>query len=652
MLQRNLEDILNGNMMEYSQYVIKHRALPDIRDGLKPASRNILITMHNMKLNGFTKSQNVTGQVMQIHPHGDCYGTVVGMVQCDNNLTPLIDGKGSFGQYTSKELQPAAARYTEIQLSDIAKTFFDEINLDVVDYIPTYDDKSEIPEVLPAKFPAILHYCQSGIAVGMNSNIPSYNLKELNDCVIKYLKYGEIDVLIPDFATGGIIDNNESVMMKLHKTGEGTIRLRAKININNNILEVIEIPYTTTREAIIESIIANIKNKNLPEITNVRDLTGLDGMSIEIVTKKKINMHDLMQKLYKLTPLESTFVVKINILNNNKPVTMGIENIIKNWVDWRQQCIVRKIKHQLNKLVEQLNKLTLNCLIKKYQVTILQLLVNNKNEEDVIRKIMKKCKIDYEDAKYVSNFKLKHFNKLHIEEQEEQKRLISKEINKLENILKNLNLVNKIIINELTEINEKFGTDRRTSIDEFNNSIISTNTDNLDKYQWNILITKDGYIKKLKTELSRYKMKDGDEILHQYFMTNNDEILAYKGNEIYKFKINNIKECKNDMGTYICIDNQYDFYVSLTHKTKYILNVYENKLSKIDADAYRTRTNRTKIYPASANQKLINVIALNKDIDIILEYDNKQITMNTSELKVATNRTVSGKAIKFDKIII
>lgn len=652
MLQRNLEDILNRNMMEYSQYVIKHRALPDIRDGLKPASRNILITMHNMKLNGFTKSQNVTGQVMQIHPHGDCYGTVVGMVQCDNNLTPLIDGKGSFGQYTSKELQPAAARYTEIQLSDIAKTFFDEINLDVVDYIPTYDDKSEIPEVLPAKFPAILHYCQSGIAVGMNSNIPSYNLKELNDCVIKYLKYGEIDVLIPDFATGGIIDNNENVMMKLHKTGEGTIRLRAKININNNILEVIEIPYTTTREAIIESIIVNIKNKNLPEITNVRDLTGLDGMSIEIVTKKKINMHDLMQKLYKLTPLESTFVVKINILNNNKPVTMGIENIIKNWVDWRQQCIVRKIKHQLNKLVEQLNKLTLNCLIKKYQVTILQLLVNNKNEEDVIRKIMKKCRIDYEDAKYVSNFKLKHFNKLHIEEQEEQKRLISKEINKLENILKNLNLVNKIIINELTEINEKFGTDRRTSIDEFNNSIISTNTDDLDKYKWNILITKDGYIKKLKTELSRYKMKDGDEILHQYFMTNNDEILAYKGNEIYKFKINNIKECKNDMGTYICTDNQYDFYVSLTHKTKYILNVYENKLSKIDADAYRTRTNRAKIYPASANQKLINVIALNKDIDIILEYDNKQITMNTNELKAATNRTVSGKAIKFDKIII
>lgn len=652
MLQRNLEDILNSNMMEYSQYVIKHRALPDIRDGLKPASRNILITMHNMKLNGFTKSQNVTGQVMQIHPHGDCYGTVVGMVQDDNNLTPLIDGKGSFGQYTSKELQPAAARYTEIQLSDIAKTFFNEVNLNVVDYIPTYDDKSEIPEVLPAKFPAILHYCQSGIAVGMNSNIPSYNLLELNNCVIKYLKTGVIDVLIPDFATGGIIDNNENVMMKLNKTGEGTIRLRAKININNNVLEIIEIPYTTTREAIIESIIACSKNKKLPEISNVRDLTGLHGMSIEIVAKKKINMNELIQKLYQLTPLESTFVAKINILNNNKPVTMGVEDIIKNWVDWRQHCIIRRIKHQLNELIEKLNKLTLNCLIKKYQVTILQLLANSEDEEDVIRKIMKECKIDYEDAKYVSNFKLKHFNKLHIEEQEEQKRLVSKEINKLENILKNLNLVNKIIINELTEINEKFGTDRRTSIDEFNNSVISTNTDNLDKYKWNILITKDGYIKKLKTELSRYKMKDGDEILHQYFMTNNDEILAYKGNEIYKFKINNIKECKNDMGIYIGIDNQCDFYIPLTHKTKYILNVYENKLSKIDANAYRTRTNRTKIYPASANQKLINVIALNKDIDIILEYDNKQITMNTNELKVATNRAVNGRTIKFDKIII
>lgn len=650
MLEQSLDKILTSNMMGYSKYVIKNRAIPDVRDGLKPAARNILITMNNMKLNGFTKSQNVAGQVMQIHPHGDCYDTIVGMVQTDNNLTPLIDGKGSFAQHTSKSLQPAAARYTEVQLSKIAKTMFDEIDSGVVDYVPTYDDKSEIPAVLPSKFPSILHYCQSGIAVGMNSSIPSYNLVELNNCVIKYLQHGKIDVLIPDFATGGFIDNNVDALQKIHELGEGSIKIRGTVEKGKNLLRITEIPHTTTREAVMESIVHCAKTKKLPQIANIKDLTGLDGMLIEITTRPKTNMDELIDQLYMYTPLESTFVVKMNVLCDGIPQIMGVQDIIKTWVEWRQDCIVKRSKRQLDELSIKLHKLSLEELIQKYQEEIINVLMDSETEEAILKKFMSEFGIEYEDAQYVSNFKLKNFNKNHMAEQERQRKLITEEVARLEELIGDTALINKEIIKELQIINKEFGKKRQTVVEDF----AKLKPVETDDYIWCVLLTKEGYVKKLKNERAKYTMKDGDRVIYKRYMTNKDEILAFnKDNVVYKIKIKDIKECNGDMGVYLCANRQYDYFAPLTQETKYIVNIYKNSIAKIDADAYRTVNVRKTLKPATANyDDIVNIVSFERESTFETIKDGKPTTYSTKDIKTYLTRTASGTPMNFDHVIM
>ena len=252
---KRIQNIIHDNMMTYSQYTITNRALPDIRDGLKPVYRRILISMNNMKISNFTKSANVVGNVMKYHPHGNSYSTIVGMVQTDNNITPLITGKGSFGQHTSRELQAAADRYTEIKLSDLSKDIFKDVNNRMVEFVPNYDGTLMMPEVLPVKFPMVLTIAQEGIAVGMSNKMPSFNLKEVNDATEKYIRTGEHTLLVPDFATGGEIILNNDAFNQINSSGNGTIRLRAKAEIKGNTISIIEIPYTTTREAIIDAVI-------------------------------------------------------------------------------------------------------------------------------------------------------------------------------------------------------------------------------------------------------------------------------------------------------------------------------------------------------------------------------------------------------------
>ena len=253
-IDKNIENIINDNMLQYSGYIITDRALPDLRDGLKPVYRKILITMNNMKAFNFTKSANIEGQVMRIHPHGGSYGTMVGLVQKDNNLTPLIDGKGNFGQYTSRDLAPSAPRYSEAKLSEISKDMFNDLNKDIVKWIPNYDGTMMMPEVLPTKFPMILHIAQEGIAVGMSNRMPSFSINDICNNITKYLLNGERNCLTPDFATGGNIINDPEQFTKINEAGHGSVRLRAKATIVNNDILITEIPYGTTREKIIESI--------------------------------------------------------------------------------------------------------------------------------------------------------------------------------------------------------------------------------------------------------------------------------------------------------------------------------------------------------------------------------------------------------------
>jgi DNA gyrase subunit A len=319
MIQKPIEHIIKDNMMNYSAYVLLDRALPDIRDGLKPVHRRILVTMLNEKAFNLTKSANISGSVMKLHPHGDSYPTIVNMVQKDKQNIPYIVGKGNFAQHTSRDMQPGASRYTEIKLSEVAKEMLSNLKKGMVRIIPNYDGTLTMPEVLPVKFPTILTHTNIGIGVGFSSSIPSFNLIELAAAMIEYINTGKKTNLVPDFATGGLISNDVEMFSQINETGLGSLKLRGKAKIVGNEIAITDIPYTTSREAIIKKIVDLSKAGKFKEILDVKDLTGLKGQLIEIRCRKNSDMQLVLDKLFKLTSLEASFSVNMNILINNLP---------------------------------------------------------------------------------------------------------------------------------------------------------------------------------------------------------------------------------------------------------------------------------------------------------------------------------------------
>lgn len=652
-IEKMVENIINENMMEYSSYVIKQRALPDLRDGMKPVYRRILWTMKKMDATKFTKSQNVAGNVMRFHPHGDTYPTIVGLTQKDNNLTPLIVGKGSFGQRTSSDLQPAAARYTEVKLSDIANEILKDTNKHIVDFVPNFDGSETMPEVLAVKFPMILHMAQSGIAVGMSCNIPSFNLVELNEAVVDYIKTGNKKVLIPDFPTGGQIVANEEMFKKINDTGKGTIRIRAKANIENNVISITEIPYTTTREKIIDKVIELKTSRRLSDITDIKDLTGLDGMKIEISCRKNADANMILEKLYQLTPLESSFSANINVLHNELPKEMGVWEIINNWLSWRQECIKLKIQYEIKELTEKLHILFgLKNVLPNIDEAIQIIRFTNSNI--LIETLCNKFDIDVDQAEYVANMKLKNINKDYIVEQ-------IKEIDELNNLIcskKEILSSNQMILNmicdELLTINSKYGDVRKSEIIEFSEQIIK----NIDKarndvpdYAVKVIVTKEGYLKKMKANVTaQQKIKDGDEISHEFITNNKANLIIFAGTDAHIIKLHTIAETKSSqLGEYLPTMLNVQSILGATicdDKHKFLITLYDNhRLSKIDLQSFVTSRKKlsNSIYTGG---KVIKMITLEQDEDMLfVTKTGKTKKFNTKDYNTKSKRDTQGNLI-------
>lgn len=661
---KNVQNVIHDNMMAYSQYIITNRALPDLRDGMKPVYRRILTTMNTMKITNLTKSQNVEGQVMKIHPHGSSYPTIVGMVQSDNNITPLITGKGSFGQHTSRDLQPAAQRYTEIKLSDISKDIFKDLDKQMVDFIPNYDGTIMIPEVLPVKFPSVLHYAQSGIAVGMSCNLPSFNLLEINEATKNYILTGEHTLLIPDFATGGQIIANEEAFKQINESGTGTVRLRAKATIHGNVISIKEIPYTTTREAIIDSIIKLVKNRTIQDISNVQDLTGLNTMEIEITAKRNTDMEVLLAKLYKMTPLECTFSANMNILVNKLPRVIGTYTIIEEWVKWRRICVKRGIMYELDILSEKLHRLSgLEKILLDIDKAIE--IIRKSKESEIEKNLQEEFGIDDIQSNYVANMKLKNLNKDVILQKTSEINDLRDEISEKEQCLSDESKINDMIINDLNEISNKYGQPRRTEVIDPSNVTIpdiiieqTENSEEVDDNKYHIFITKCGYLKKLPENSEIGRIREDDEIIREFTLKSNDEILVFSGKDAYKIYVDTVPvHSIEEFGLYVPTQlgiREVLGYGVINEKIKYMLIIYDNmKVAKVNINSYKTSSRRTKLENSlSHNATPVDIYSIEDDVDLEIYNNGNKTIYNTSNMKVKQSRGSQGINIKNEMIIV
>ena len=642
-----ITNILKDNMMQYATYTIHDRALVSVEDSMKPVHRRILWTMSLEKATKFTKCGNITGQVFKIHPHGNTYKTLVNMTQEDKQNHPLIVGKGNFAQHTSKELQPAAERYTECKLSEIALTMLSGVKRKTVNMISNYDGTMLIPEYLPVKFPAVLCYSSSGMAVGMSSSIPSFNLSEVCNATINYLTDGKKEYLIPDFATGGYIVKNDDVIKNINENGKGTITLLSKYHIEKNTIVITEIPYSTTREAIIDKVVENVKNNKLKEVSNIKDLTGLKGMRIEITCKRGINPEDVIPKLYALTPMKSTYSADMNVLYQGHPMVLGVYEMIEKWSNFRKECIKNALTFEIQEKEKELVLLYgLKKILLDVDKTIQIIRFGNVDE------LKREFDLTDEQAEYVYNLKLKSISEDNIHKQ--IKDIDDKEntLKKLKRIVSNDNAIIKMMIKELTEISEKFGKARKTQVIEFENKYIETKSvkreDIVDDYACRIIFTEQGYLKKVKLIgcKGENKIKPDDTIIQDFECRNSDEIVIFaEDKNCYKFKVSDISECKfGEFGTYIpqILKLKTLNLCYITPKSKYVVIVYKDRVAKIDIDTYKTTTNRKKLSNSLFDTNISHVYTLEDDIKTVLKTTKKDYELDTSKFICKKSRNTQG----------
>lgn len=666
-VQEKITETLERNYMPYAISVIISRALPEI-DGFKPSHRKLLYTMYKMGLltGAKTKSANVVGQTMKLNPHGDAaiYETMVRLTRGNETLLhAYVDSKGNFGKAYSRDMAYAASRYTEVKLDSICNELFRDIDKNTVDFVPNYDNTIQEPALLPATFPSVLVNANVGIAVSMASSICPFNLQEVCETCIALLKNPEHDVIStlkgPDFPGGGYIIYDENEMRKIYETGKGSVKVRAEYSYDKsaNCIEITQIPYSTTIEAIMDKIIDLIKQGKIREISYIRDETDLGGLKIAIDLKRGTDPDKLMQRLFKLTPLQDNFSCNFNILINSTPKVMGISEILTEWIKFRKNCIKRRTEFELKKAKDKLHLLTgLSKILLDIDKAI-KIVRETEEETEVVSNLMIGFGIDEIQAEYVAEIKLRHLNKEYILNRLKEIETLKANINDMENILGNENRVKEIISTELKEVIGKYKQPRKSMIVYSSEIEEYEPEDDSPEYSVNIFLTQGGYFKKITPQSLRmsneHKLKEGDIIVFHTEVTNKVELIFFTDKfQAYKSKANDFEDTKASvMGDFIPAklgfdENESVIGIAVTNDyTGYMLFVYENgKAAKIPLKSYETKTNRKKLTNAYSNSSaIVNVLQIQDDNDILFVSEKgKAIVVNTEIISSKSTRSSIG----------
>ena len=666
-VQEKITETLEKNYMPYAMSVIISRALPEI-DGFKPSHRKLLYTMYKMGLlNGpKTKSANVVGQTMRLNPHGDgaIYETLVRLSRGNETLLhPYIDSRGNFGKSYSRDMAYAASRYTEVKLDPICAEMFRDIDKDTVDFVPNYDNTMMEPTLFPATFPSVLVNSNVGIAVSMASSVCPFNLEEVCETCIALIKNPEHDVLStlkgPDFPGGGYYIYNEPELSKIYSTGRGSMKIRAKYNYDReaNCIEITEIPYSTTVEAIMDKIIELIKLNKIREVSYLRDETDLSGLKLAIDLKRGTDPDKLMQKLYRLTPLQDNYSCNFNILIAGNPKVMGVGEILTEWTAFRKECIKRRLYFDLNKKREKLHLLE---GLKKILLDIdkaISIIRGTKEEAEVIPNLMIGFGIDEIQAEYVAEIKLRHLNEEYILNRVKETDQLRDEIAQMEGILSDSKKIEKIIISELRDVIKKYGKPRITEIIYDDITETEDVEDDTPDYPVNLFMSQSGYFKKITPQSLRMssdqKLKEGDVIIKHIEATNKTDLLFFSNmQQVYKTKASSFDDTKASvLGDYVPARLSFDqdelvsAMIATTDYSGFVFFVFENgKVAKVPLKEYETKTNRKKLSKAySAKSPLVAVLFSQDNCDIMLSASNgKSLIFDTGLVLPKTTRDTQG----------
>lgn len=669
-LRQNITETLETNYMPYAMSVILSRAIPEI-DGFKPSHRKLLYTMYKMGLiNGArTKSANIVGQTMKLNPHGDAaiYDTMVRLSRgYEALLHPFVDSKGNFGKAYSRDMQWAAPRYTEAKLAPICTELFAEIDKDTVDFVDNYDNTMKEPSLLPVRFPSILANPTTGIAVGMASSICPFNLRELCETTIALIKDPEADISetlkAPDFAGGGLLLYDRDVIDTIYKTGRGGFKVRAKYSYDkdNKCIDITEIPPTTTAEAIIDKVIEKFKSGSLREISDIRDETDKSGLKITIDLKKGADPDKLMQKLYKVTPLEDTFSCNFNVLIAGAPRVMGVGEILNEWIAFRTECVKRRVYFDLSKAKDKLHLLEgLQKILLDIDKAI-KIIRSTEEESEVVPNLMIGFGIDEIQANYVAEIKLRHLNREYILKRTQDIEQLRADIEKMEDILAHKSKIKKILVNELTDVVNKYGQDRKTQIIFASEVAEDEVEEEISDFPVTLFFSKEGYFKKITPQALRMsgeqKLKEGDEMLLEVEATNNTDLLFFTDQcQVYKTKAADFDLGKaSQLGDFVSNKLQMDsgenaIYMLTTLDYKgYVMFFFENgKVAKVDLASYQTKTNRKKLIKAYSDKSPIAAIRkVEEDCDLVLESTaGKLLLFNTGAIAPKTTKDTQGVAV-------
>ena len=669
-VEQPITQTLETNYMPYAMSVIVSRAIPEI-DGFKPSHRKLLYTMYKMGLmtGARTKSANIVGQTMRLNPHGDAaiYDTMVRLSRGYGALlTPFVDSKGNFGKCYSRDMSCAAPRYTEAKLTPICAELFRDIDSDTVDFVDNYDNTMKEPALLPTTFPNILVSANSGIAVGMASQFCGFNLKEVCDTTIAYLKNPDCDLtetlLAPDFPTGGELICDPAALREIYNTGRGSVRVRAKYRYvkAENLIEIYEIPYSTTVEAILDKVAELIKAGKAKEIADMRDETDLSGLKLTIDLKRGVDPDKLMAKLFKATTLEDSFACNFNVLIAGSPQVLGVRQILEEWTAWRTESVRRRIYFVLKKKQDKLHLLKgLKRILLDIDKAI-KIIRETEEETEVIPNLMIGFGIDQIQAEFVAEIKLRNINKEYILKRVNETAALQDEIEDLEDILANPKRVKKIIVDELNQAAKKYGEPRRTSIVYGHEIETYEEEEAVEEYPVNIFLSREGYFKKITPQCLRMsgeqKYKEGDGLRQSFETTSASEIMFFTDKcQVYKTRLSEFDDTKASvLGDYLPAKLGMDpgenvvYAVLPGDYSGAMLFFFENgKAARVDLTAYKTTSNRRKLTGAYSDKApLAAILRIDQDRELaVYSTEPRCLIFHTALLAPKTTRSTQGVAV-------